>query len=941
LTWRPPDLARRAARALLLALACLACTRAGQIAAPAGAAAAAPITLRVMTFNVEYGGRGVDFAKVIEAIEVARPDIVALEEPEANTREIAAALGWPYADPRADVISRFPILDPPGGDGRFVWVEVRPGGVVAIANVHLPSDPYGPYWIAEGRSVGEVLALERRVRLSQLQPVLDALAGLRGAPVFLLGDFNAPSHLDWTRAAAAGRPHASEVAWPVSVAVEQAGFVDSYRAVHPDPVGKPGHTWWAARPPVGDDFTGHPRDRIDLVYAAGPVEAVASQIVGEAGARDVDLHVTPWPSDHRAVVSTFRAAPAPMPRLVAVGERLVDIGDPLEVEFHDPAGEGRRIALVAPGAADIGSAASAPATASEVAPGRGSLELPTRDLAPGPYEVVLLSAGDAILSRTPVRVKAPGDSTQVGVDRAVYAPGEAIAVRWINGPGNRWDWIGILPDAADAAATGSYPVWRHTGTRIDGDLVIDADGAQDQPWPLPPGGYRVLYLLNDTTSPAAQARFEIREAPAVGTGVLAVARAPYAPDSGSLSVRCGRLFDGIADRLRESVTVSIERGRIVAVGDDSVLPATAPVLDLPDRTCLPGLIDMHTHLSDRPGDTADLRVYYRRSLAEQVALGRDNARATLLAGFTSVRDVGTYIAWSDRALRDEIARGEIIGPRMQVSGFYLTIPGGGGDLVIPGVPEQEIPAQVRTGVARGPEAFRRKAQLAVAGGADVLKVIASGAVLAYGGVPGSPEMTPEELRAVVLVAHAAGRKVAAHAHGALSIEQAILAGADTIEHASLIDDEAIALAREHGVALSMDVYNGSYIETEGRRQGWPEEFLRKNLETTEAQRDGFSRAHRAGVAIVYGTDSAVYPHGWNARQLEVMVARGMTPAQALRSATSLAAHAMGWSDRVGSLQVGRYGDLIAVAGDPLSDVRLLQQVDVVIKGGLPFVLPAD
>jgi len=248
---------------------------------------------------------------------------------------------------------------------------------------------------------------------------------------------------------------------------------------------------------------------------------------------------------------------------------------------------------------------------------------------------------------------------------------------------------------------------------------------------------------------------------------------------------------------------------------------------------------------------------------------------------------------------------------------------------------------VRTGVARGPEAFRRKAQLAVAGGADLLKVIASGAVLAYGGVPGSPEMTPEEIRAVVLVAHAAGRKVAAHAHGALSIKQAILAGADTIEHASLIDDEAIALAREHGVALSMDVYNGSYIETEGRRQNWPEEFLRKNLETTEAQRQGFTRAHRAGVTIVYGTDSAVYPHGWNARQLEIMVERGMTPAQALRAATSLAADAMGWSDRVGSLQPGRYGDLIAVKGDPLADVDLLQHVDVVIKGGLPFLLPGD
>jgi imidazolonepropionase-like amidohydrolase/endonuclease/exonuclease/phosphatase family metal-dependent hydrolase len=939
---RRPDPARLAARAalLLLAIPWLACANPGR-SAPEAAAAAAPIPLRVMTFNVEYGGKGVDFARVIEAIELAAPDVVGLEEPEANTREIAAALGWPHADPRTDVISRFPILDPPGGDGRYVLVEVRPKEVVAVANVHLPSDPYGPYWIGEGRSLEDVLALERRVRLPKLQPMLDVVAGLAGTPVFLLGDFNAPSHLDWTGAAAEGRPHARDrVAWPVSVAVEQAGFVDSYRAVHPDPVEKPGLTWWAARPPVGDDFTGHPRDRIDLVYAAGPVETLASQIAGEAGARDVDLVVTPWPSDHRAVVSTFRVTPAPMPRLVAVGASRVNVGDPVEVRFHDPDGGGRRIALVAADAASTGSAGSGPGSAREVAPGRGSVQLPTRDLPPGPYEVVLLSAGDEVLARAPVRLKAPDDVTEVVVDRAVYAPGEAITVRWSNGPGHRWDWIGILPDAADAAAMASYPIWRHTGTRIDGDLTIGAGGSEDEPWPLPPGRYRALYLLNDTVSSVAQARFEVRGAQASEGAGVAVASAPYPPDSGSLRVRCGRLFDGIADGLRESVTVSIERGRIVAVGDDSALPA-APVLDLSDRTCLPGLIDMHTHLTDRPGDTTDLSVYYRRTLAEQVALGRDNARATLLAGFTSARDVGTYIAWSDRALRDEIARGETVGPRMQVAGFYLTIPGGGGDLVIPGIPEREIPAHVRTGVARGPEEFRRRAQLAVAGGADVLKLLASGAVLAFGGVPGSPEMTPEEIRAVVEVAHASGRRVAAHAHGAVSIKQAILAGADTIEHASLIDDEAIALAREHGVALSMDVYNGDYIETEGRRQGWPEEFLRKNLETTEAQREGFTRAHRAGVTIVYGTDSAVYPHGWNARQLEIMVARGMTPAEALRSATSLAADAMGWSDRVGSLQVGRYGDLIAVAGDPLADVGLLHHVDVVIKGGLPFALPAD
>jgi imidazolonepropionase-like amidohydrolase len=197
------------------------------------------------------------------------------------------------------------------------------------------------------------------------------------------------------------------------------------------------------------------------------------------------------------------------------------------------------------------------------------------------------------------------------------------------------------------------------------------------------------------------------------------------------------------------------------------------------------------------------------------------------------------------------------------------------------------------------------------GGADIIKVIASGAVLAYGGVPGDPEMTPAEIAAVVQVAHAAGRKVAAHAHGAQSIKDAILAGVDTIEHASLID-------------------------TEGRRQHWPEEFLRKNVETTEIQRRTFTLAHAAGVAIVFGTDAAVYPHGLNARQFPIMVARGMTPMEAIRSASSVAARYMGWGDRIGRLAPGYFGDLIAIEGDPLQDVTRLQRVTTVLKGGLVF-----
>jgi imidazolonepropionase-like amidohydrolase len=420
---------------------------------------------------------------------------------------------------------------------------------------------------------------------------------------------------------------------------------------------------------------------------------------------------------------------------------------------------------------------------------------------------------------------------------------------------------------------------------------------------------------------------------------LALTRAPYQPDSGTIAIRCGTLIDGVSAAPVRGVTVVIRDGRIVAVGQGDAAAQGVPVLDLTEFTCLPGLIDMHTHVTETSADTRDMKVYLTRTPQEQAALSSKQAGDTLLAGFTTIRNVGCYLAWSDRDLRDAINRGDVAGPRMQIVGYYLTIPHGGGDLIIPGVADKDIPERFRRGVSRGAEQFRSKAQGAIDGGADLLKVIASGAVLAYGGVPGEPEMTPAELSAVIESAHAAHLKVAAHAHGARSIKEAILAGADTIEHASLIDDEGIKLARERQVALSMDVYNGDYIDTEGRKQQWPEEFLRKNLETTELQRQGFTRAHAAGVPIVYGTDAGVFPHGLNARQFPIMVRRGMTPMQAIKAATSVAAHYLGWDDRVGQITPGRFGDLIAVRGDPLEDITRLQDVAVVVKGGLVFKKP--
>ncbi|MGI9223962.1 MAG: amidohydrolase family protein, partial [Woeseiaceae bacterium] len=319
---------------------------------------------------------------------------------------------------------------------------------------------------------------------------------------------------------------------------------------------------------------------------------------------------------------------------------------------------------------------------------------------------------------------------------------------------------------------------------------------------------------------------------------------PVTPEVESVvAVRCGAMVDGLADEAQGPRLVVIAGERIASVlPGDAAPPVDADLVDLSDFTCLPGLIDTHTHIALFAEDSSDLTVYYRRPMAETIAITERNAETTLNAGFTTVRNVGDYFPTAIVDVRDKIRAGIVPGPRIQTAGSYLTIPGGGGDLVIPGHDESEIPASIRIGVARGADDFREKTQTVIDNGADLIKIIASGAVFAFGGVPGDPEMTPEEIAAVVDVARAAGVKVTAHAHGAQSIKDAILAGVDSIEHASLADDEAIALAAERGVAFSMDVYNGSYTAEVGVELGYPDEFMRKNEETTEAQRVVFEKA---------------------------------------------------------------------------------------------------
>lgn len=397
-------------------------------------------------------------------------------------------------------------------------------------------------------------------------------------------------------------------------------------------------------------------------------------------------------------------------------------------------------------------------------------------------------------------------------------------------------------------------------------------------------------------------------------------------------VRVGRLIDPQSGGVASDRLIRIEDGRITAVTAWTSDPTDGPLVDWSEMTVLPGLIDMHTHLVDDE-QSENIAQPLLRSAAQQAYVGAVHARATLMAGFTSVRDVGSWRAFSDVALRDAIAAGSVPGPRMSVAGAYVTAPGGGGEIT--GVaPDVGIPAEMRRGVVEDVADVHRKVRDLLVHGADFIKLIATGAVLTEGTEPGQLELSEDEIRAAVEEAAKRGTYVTAHAHGAEGIKTAVRAGVRSIEHGSLIDDEGIALMKAKGAFLVADIYNGDFIDTYGREHHWPDGMIRKNRETTDAQREGFRKAVKAGVKIAYGTDAGVYPHGWNARQLPYMVKYGMTPMQAIQSATTVAADLMSKTGQVGCDAPGCYADLIAVAGDPLSDISVLLTVPKVMKGGV-------
>ncbi|MGB6309597.1 MAG: amidohydrolase family protein [Steroidobacteraceae bacterium] len=428
--------------------------------------------------------------------------------------------------------------------------------------------------------------------------------------------------------------------------------------------------------------------------------------------------------------------------------------------------------------------------------------------------------------------------------------------------------------------------------------------------------------------------------PALCSSILSViflaqysaAASPAAPGSSPADppvtvIRAGHLIDVLAGRVLAHQLIVIRGTKIQEVGADLAIPEGAKVIDLSNETVLPGLVDCHTHLADL-ADSEPLDVL-KRTAVDTAYAAIPNARVTLLAGFTTVRDVGVYRAFNDVAMRDAIANGIFIGPRMYVAGAYITISEGAGAMT--GLsPDIQLPWDLHYGEANSPWEVRQKIRELAHRGADHIKILSTGAVLTHGSNPKSIEFTPEELRAAVEEAANFGLRVAAHAHAAEGIKNAIRAGVASVEHATLIDDEGIALAKQHGTYLDMDIYDEECIQS---APDTPADFLQHDRDLAEAQRRNFTKAVRAGVKMTFGTDAGVCPHGINARQFAFMVKYGMTPMQAIQSATVNAADLIGHSELFGSITAGKSADIVAVNGDPLADIRELEHVHFVMKEG--------
>ncbi len=460
---------------------------------------AEPMDLTLLVFNIEYGGTKATDA-VIKDLDA---DVVGVLESYDRLPAIAAATGYPYYNEALQILSRYPILEPAGADGLYSYLEVRPGEAVAMINTHLDYVKDGPNRLAKGVPVDEVLATEDEVRTSTVEKLLPSAGALLadGWPLLFTGDLNQPSHLDWTDATADQHGGVGAVDWPVSRALVGAGLRDAYRETYPDPVTDPGNTWGGV-----NGRPGSPR-RIDYAYVGGPVEVESTEVAGEPAADGVDLTFPRWTSDHRAVLSRLNVTPVPLPATVALSARLVTAGDGVTVTYRLPEGlEEGTITLTGPTASSY--AVKGP---------RGTVEVRAGQLTAGSYDVTLetLDGGTEVANQLVVRPR--GARVSLTTDASTYAVGAPIAVSWADGPGNRWDWIGVYRAGAADPEKDGYLVWGYTGGHdagalpptTAGELVIGRDH-QGRPWPLPPGAYVVHYLLTDEYTSAGSTSFLVR-----------------------------------------------------------------------------------------------------------------------------------------------------------------------------------------------------------------------------------------------------------------------------------------------------------------------------------------------------------------------------------------------------------------------------------------------